>query len=525
MNLYYLYFPFKHDLMNANDKKNLSKLLKYIEENIRSSDTTTAKYIDPFGNIDRLNSKQNQVIYGRRGSGKSLLIKALKENAINDALFTKVNVEDFKDISFPDSLLQALKSFLKQLKKHLNDSYSFYNLRSGVKARRVIKKINSFLDKIDKKAKEPDKYSHNITETEGAKQKSTLEAKRNGIKAATTSEESAEKTVVKVVNKDKLDSLKKEISEIKELLDEVTKYFNNKNIFLVLDDFYFIKKTDQPHFVDFFHRLSKDTRLFLKVATIKHRSSLYTTAETYIGMEMRQDAQPIELDHTLDKYEILEDFMWQILKQVNKDSGAGIGIDHLLSPNAFKYLCIASGGVVRDFLSLFIQIGEEIKKGAENITKPDVIDIAISNIQNKLEALKTDSPEEKEVLENYLNYIKSFLVNDVKTNVFLVGLSDIDGYPEINQAIKELVDARLIHQIEPNISAKHKDNQRYVAYMIDVGFFPGARARNFNVIEPGVLDKDGRNDLIRSAPKIDLELFEKHIEQLGFAKKLEVTNA
>jgi hypothetical protein len=34
-------------------------------------------------------------------------------------------------------------------------------------------------------------------------------------------------------------------------------------------NFYFVRKAVQPEFIDFFHRLTKDTPLFLKVATIK----------------------------------------------------------------------------------------------------------------------------------------------------------------------------------------------------------------------------------------------------------------
>lgn len=57
----------------------LNKVLKYIEENIRVTNQTTIEYLDPKGHIERLNSKQNQIIFGRRGSGKSLLLKSLKE--------------------------------------------------------------------------------------------------------------------------------------------------------------------------------------------------------------------------------------------------------------------------------------------------------------------------------------------------------------------------------------------------------------------------------------------------------------
>ena len=63
--------------MNKNN--DIQKVLRYIEENIRVTEQTSIEYLDSQGNIDRLSLKQNHIIFGRRGSGKSLLLKSLKE--------------------------------------------------------------------------------------------------------------------------------------------------------------------------------------------------------------------------------------------------------------------------------------------------------------------------------------------------------------------------------------------------------------------------------------------------------------
>lgn len=65
--------------MNNND---LIKALTFIEENIRISKQTSMEYLDPKRHIERLKSKQNQIIFGRRGSGKSLLLKSLQDNRL-----------------------------------------------------------------------------------------------------------------------------------------------------------------------------------------------------------------------------------------------------------------------------------------------------------------------------------------------------------------------------------------------------------------------------------------------------------
>ena len=52
------------------DKEEITKVLNYIEENMRVTDQTSIEYLDSQGNIDRLCLKQNHIIFGRRGSGK-----------------------------------------------------------------------------------------------------------------------------------------------------------------------------------------------------------------------------------------------------------------------------------------------------------------------------------------------------------------------------------------------------------------------------------------------------------------------
>lgn len=106
--------------------ENLRKVLNYIEENIRVSEQTTIEYLDPKNHIDRLNSKQNQVIFGRRGSGKSLLLKSLRNNDLKNKLYITINIEDFKDISFPNSISQVLISVIKKIRSEAKEKYKIF---------------------------------------------------------------------------------------------------------------------------------------------------------------------------------------------------------------------------------------------------------------------------------------------------------------------------------------------------------------------------------------------------------------
>ncbi|MBL1422026.1 MAG: hypothetical protein COC24_016055 [Alphaproteobacteria bacterium] len=123
------------------NKDDVDKVFNYIEENLRVTEQTSIEYLDSKGNLDRLALRQNHIIFGRRGSGKSLLLKSLKGNfkCIN------VNLEDYKDVSFPDSIIQVLKMIISELILTVDAKYNKFNLikkwESGKASRKLKKKI------------------------------------------------------------------------------------------------------------------------------------------------------------------------------------------------------------------------------------------------------------------------------------------------------------------------------------------------------------------------------------------------
>lgn len=500
----------------------LNKVLKYIEENIRVTDQTSIEYLDPKGHIERLDSRQNQIIFGRRGSGKSLLLKSLKENKPEISCIS-INLEDFKDISFPNSIIQVLRSLIKQLKGEIKGKYGFFkSFNKWKESRRIIKEYDRVLSKLEKRLAQPDNYDESIREKTGAKLSGEAKSGYANSTASVSAEQSEERETSKQIKIDKLNILKNELPELKELVNQTCNLID-KNIFLILDDFYFIRKVDQPYFIDFFHRLCKNTNMFLKVATIKHRSSLYVQGDSYVGMEIGHDAQALNLDYSLENFNALVNFMRELLQHVNTKVNVEIDYKNVLTENAFRFLCLASGGVPRDFFSLFISLGNKMINGDKSISKPNVIDISIENLPNKLEAFKTDTADEKEVLEHYLQFIRDEIIMTKKNNSFLVSNSEIQKHPQLNQAIKELVDLRLIHLVNSNTSSAPSDGLRYSAYMVDIGLFPNSNPRDFKQILPDEKDDRGRDDKIRSAPKLAISRFQEYIDSLHIKSDLELT--
>lgn len=142
--------------------ENLRKVLTYVEENIRISEQTTIEYLDPKNHINRLNSRQNQVIFGRRGSGKSLLLKSLRKNDLKNKLYITINIEDFKDISFPNSISQVLISVIKKIRSEVSGKYKIWQFSNWKTQNKLIKQYDSYIIELNKKISEPDSYNESI---------------------------------------------------------------------------------------------------------------------------------------------------------------------------------------------------------------------------------------------------------------------------------------------------------------------------------------------------------------------------
>lgn len=495
-----------------NKTSSIQTLLKYIEENIRVSDDTDIDYIDSKGHLARLNSKQNQVVFGRRGSGKTLLVKSLKKES-GSFIYIKIDIETYKDISFPNSILQVLIKILTVLNTELS-RIPLYNVKKRYKAFLISKKIEKRILDYKKSLKEPDLYEKSFVAKNSNKKTSGIDGESSGIKGSFSKENSLENEESKTHLIDKLNNIKIEIPEVRDIIEQIISLFD-KHIFLVFDDFYFIRKGEQPFFIDFFHRIAKGIMLYIKIATIKHRTGLYfATGNTFIGTEINQDIQTIDLDYSFDQFDRLKTFMKELLQHIIFKSKADIKVDELLNENAFNQLCLASGGVPRDFLALFLKLGDKMLSG-KKVSKTEVAEISIENLPNKLDALKTDSGEDKAKLEHCLNFFKILIVTTRKTNVFLVPNEDILNYPEINQSIKELMDMRLLHLVDSNTSSAPSDGKRYSAYMIDTSLYNNSKPRDFKQIEPGKTDLKGRKDNMRASPRLNLLELSQFVDTLS----------
>jgi len=294
------------------------------------------------------------------------------------------------------------------------------------------------------------------------------------------------------------------------LIQQTLKFLSNKML-LFLDDFYFVEQKHQPYILDYLHSLSKGSNLYLKIGTIRYRTNLLQNDPKTgqpIGMQLAHDIMTIDLDYSLDNLATMSSVLDEILgiyaQQIGLD---GSDLDSLFTAGGKRMLHIASGGVPRDFLNLFIK-SQTIAKLHRllKLDKQRAIGEAAKQYldETKKANLTEDTTGDYAKLEELIERIRQFAIEEKRSTVILVCEDESSRHFEEYELLKQLMDFRFIHLVDPSTSATYGDRKRYEAFMLDAGLWASPRAPNLIEVEFDKKDENGRKDQLRNCPKFQL---------------------
>lgn len=477
-----------------------------VEEAARSTEQGVRYFIEPAPNtLRRAVAKRHHIIFGRRGSGKSsLLRKAAADLTVDRRPIAVVNLEAFKSHSYPDVLLSVLIATFSEFKRWLEtaainpanktsfwkrvfDSTPSKPAFNKKECEAISGKIGTIIGKLEEQLHAEDAAATTTTTTvqQEAATSSEVSATFGGSMAKLGSElGESEKTAVGATTQEvnrrvKVDFLHRRIMEYQEVFRTIAK-ISGGDAFLFLDDLYQIRRSDQPNVVDYFHRIAKDNGLWLKFGTIRYRSDWYRLGNPPLGVKLGDDADEIDLDVTLEKYAIAKQFLLSILKKFADEYD--INVWELLTVGAQDRLVLASGGVARDFLAIFrksIQVCRE--RGDDRISAEDVNQAAGEYETSKREDFRRDSAEDEEKLESEFQAVVDFCLRQNNANCFLIDKASRGGRVDL---VHELVDLKLLHLARSRVTVRSRPGEIYEAYMLDFSQYSGARKRRgLSVIE------------------------------------------
>ncbi len=492
--------------MTAVVQEKLANLREKITESLRiQRETTSIDYINVGNALNDAKSKQNHAIFARRGCGKTLLLHKSTTGLSNNMASIYLNCEDFKRHSFPNVLIEILKSLFLEVNKHL---YGWFGRKKRLKV--IVQGILAHLETL-KKSEDTSSEDVKTKESSAINDEINLEnslnagslALKSGGKSSSTSAEETERVFKQYHDKLReldhwLPDLKRQIREFFELSKE------KKFILIQVDDLYHLKRTDQAFVVDYIHRLCKDVPLFFKIATLRHASSLYADRHGQpVGAQERHDYQSINIDYTFSDFKKTRDQNWAILSRFADSADVTTQeLESLFKGEGFARLVMAGGGVPRDVLSLFLEILDqtEVQTGAK-IGKDEVRILSRANFERRIEELKQDSQDaEQGDLIKGIYIIRTFCL-DKKTNVFLVSERLMQQNDGLRALFYRLMDYRIIHNCASALTHKSVDGT-FQAFAIDIGCYAHLRKHLKRFVETDVSDS-GAKDKMRSAPILD----------------------
>lgn len=470
-------------------------LLPALAEAARADRRTAARFVPPrTGILQETAARRHQFVFGRRGVGKSTLlrkIESLDQSGV-DVIF--VDIETLRGRPYPDVLIELLIELLVALERRLRPPY--WRVDAYVKRGRAIRRLRGLIATMRRLLDEPQVAERTIRELRAKRASASagggfdLKLKRlraHGAADAGVNSEQENSREAKFLES-KMDGLLGAAVLIRVALDDAQEHLSDEATLIVLDDFYHVRHDDQPDVLAYLHQVVKNLDIYLKVCGVRHRINAFVEGDPPRGLQLGQDAGEVSLDITLERFQTAQQFLEQVASEILQP--LGIELEALATDGGRQRLVLGSGGVARDYLNL-MQMA--LRNANERIANPsrqhnkigaeDVNEAAASLSAQKQQDLALDAGPNADALRARLGDVAKFCLDVNGTNVFLVegpSLQEEDWGKEV----QALADLRLLHQIG-NLSVQTGSyrGRRYVGFTLDLSNYTGTRSERIRQIE------------------------------------------
>lgn len=261
--------------------------------------------------------------------------------------------------------------------------------------------------------------------------------------------------------------------------------------YIFIDDLHLLHPDIQPAFLSALYSFSRGNDVYLKITSIENLTRLYNETGRE-GLQPPGDAQIIRLDYNLinpqTAYKHIENILNAYLKYVGIPS-----LNSLCSKEVLQRLIWVSAGVPRDALYIFNNsIMKAISTNRRYLAITDINMAASDSMTEKEKYINDDVQDDLEKVLHVINDIKDFCLKKIKCNAFLVKINNND---ERYRIIKKIVDLRLIHMLHQGITperAGEKYEAFMLDYAFYTGFRKTPSVKEFTKAPTLPLAKDLR---------------------------------
>lgn len=522
------------------------KCINVLANNIRAENLAYESFIDLYAgedNIANVNNVNNTVVYGRRGSGKTHLLHALREK-ITGEFSEKRNFPVYVDlrriiplVSAADGSMQAEAILIfKYLMQHISLS-----LAENV---HFLFGLNEF-DSSDQLAisarttELADAFKRIYLEFDGRRfsKPTTLQVSEEEIRSlgATLSLSSSPsiggkaERQIKTAGSSQQDSYIS-ILDITSQLEELIRTLSLSRITVLLDEWSEIGLSTQLHLAEIIKKSFSAIQVSVKIAAIPNRTNLgIRTDEKYVGLEDGGDIQGYQLDmryvaevNKAQTRNFFNDLLVRHLSAIDKDA-----VDTLIKDNKSTYdklvnlifanvalneILVACAGIPRDFISLLIDSYDKFvtapSSGAKRISVANLRSAHVSWYESDKKEQVDKHPIERQLLQE----IVVDVIEKKRSVHFLIPAKHAQ-----NKHIQNLIDFRVMHLRKNGYSHKDHAGASYNVYSIDYGCY-----NSLNIAKTA-LDTSTMSELfsrsLRDMRRISLEdeFFQRFLMNIGEA--------
>ncbi|CDQ43186.1 hypothetical protein [Mycolicibacterium neoaurum] len=440
------------------------------------------------GILPQLENYNNQILYGRRGTGKTHVLQVLGQELERDndtySMYVDIRLLGsshlFTDSTRPiaDRCVAVFKDLLGLIQARLLDiATSPDNDGSG------LQEVSDFADFIAQKAVEVTKRAIKDSNATSRKDSTnaTVDASLTGdIKANLGSSESDEYSASREVEYEEALRESLVFSEVQQRLNSTLSAMKIGHFVLLVDEWTSLPVEIQPFVAEFIRRsFFTSTRVTVKIASLEYRSRFsLTDAGNIIGFELGADiAANLDLDdfYVYDRNEdkVVSNFHELLYKHVTSGLDPELLKQHTIRDATsfrsrifteratFVELVRAGEGVVRDFLGIFsAAFFKAITTGRQKIDLHSVEEAARDWYETDKSTALSDNQREA------LHRIIQDVIGDRSTKMFMLSRSDAN-----HPMIQSLFDLRLLHLILRGYSDKENPGKRYNIYALDYGTY------------------------------------------------------
>ena len=435
-----------------------------------------------------LSTQNNQIIYGRRGTGKTHALKVLAEHVEKrgeisvflDMRTVGSNGSIYGDASRP--LTERASTLLSDALNGLANE--FYSITLNVIDRHpdkaeLARRLDALTTSISTVRISGDVSEETVQADKahrGSSGKFAIDLSRSPkpvleVQKNNSTELSNQKTNKRTGR----EAVHLSFGTIGAALSDMVSILGVKRIWFLIDEWSEIPVDLQPYLADLFRRVVLPVNeITIKIAAIEHRTDFAILKDRgeYIGIELGAD---MSADLNLDDFLVFDNsqekaveftakLVFQHYKTSPADGPSFQSPDELISAlftqrPVFEEFVRAVEGVPRDALNLIAKV----------VTKAFGQQIAMTHVragardwynQDKQAVIRGDA-----TLADLLQYIITTVIGQRKARAFL--LSATTRFKEVDK----LFDSRLLHILKKNVSSREEPGSRYDVYKIDYGCY------------------------------------------------------